>query len=242
MSNPYGSPYASAGSRTDANVSNTMAGWSLGLALVFCLWPLTSLISIGLAIAALVRSRDGVDHGKKLAIAALIVDGLVLLALAGVFATGLAIGIRDVVEGTDESRRDEAGEVVGSGEVDYLRLRTGDCVAQLQRVEELEPGETGTGVVTVVPCDEPHVAEVFDTYELDPEGYSDQQAIDAAAEQGCLPAYETYVGRDYRRSRLQLLYFNPSADQGLVKDSLVVCLVGTQSGEATTGPLKGSRR
>ena len=79
----------------------------------------------------------------------------------------------------------------------------------MQYVEELEAGEIPLGEVTAVPCDEPHRSEVIDIYDLDPDGYKNQRALDREALAGCLPAFKEYVGVPYRRSGLEITYYSP---------------------------------
>lgn len=72
-----------------------------------------------------------------------------------------------------------------------------------------EAGEEPLGRVRAVPCEEPHKSEVFYFYDLDPEGFETQRALDREAVQGCLPVFEKYIGVPYRRSTLETIFFSP---------------------------------
>jgi len=100
-----------------------MAGWALGLSLVFCV-PLLPLVGVILGIVVLARGSDGRDHGKGLAIAAVVVGSLAMLLQV----IGFAGGVIDAIgEGKDGTTRDESGDVVEGGEMLPAKLRVGDC-------------------------------------------------------------------------------------------------------------------
>jgi hypothetical protein len=111
----------------------------------------------------------------------------------------------------------------------------------MQHAQELEPGEIPLGEVTAVPCDEPHRAEVIDIYDLDPDGYKSQRALDREALTGCLPAFKEYVGVPYRRSALGITYYSPELAQGVFSGETVICVVNTMGGLTET-MLAGSNR
>lgn len=228
-------PYdAGAASVARADTSRRMATLSLVLSLLFFV-PFAPLVGLVLGIVVLVRARGSHDHGKGRAIAATVIGTLYLLSLVG----AVALGVVQAWNGP-AAERDDDGAVTESSEVDIANLEEGDCVLRMQHVEDLEPGEAATGLVAAVPCAEPHLAEVFLIYEIDPDGYPDQETLDRAALDGCLPAFADYVGRSFERSRLDLNYYNPSKE-GRFGDDRVICLV-TSSDGLTSEMLADSRR
>lgn len=217
-----------------ADTSRRMATLSLVLSLLFFV-PFAPVVGLVLGIVVLVRAHNGHDHGKGRAIAATVIGSLYVVSLGG----ALVLGVVKAWNGPT-AERDEDGAVTESTEVDVRNLEEGDCVLRMQYVEDLEPDEAATGLVTVVPCAEPHKSEVFEIYQIDPDDYPDQESLDRASLDGCLPAYADYVGRSFQGSTLDLDYFNP-AKGALIDDDQVVCLVTSPSGP-TTEMLAGSRR
>jgi hypothetical protein len=86
--------------------------------------------------------------------------------------------------------------------------------------------------MSVLDCDEPHLAEVIGTPELDggPSArWPGQAAVDRESEDLCLTLFEDYVGISYEDSRLDGSYINPSEALWLGGDRLVICIVETSS-------------
>lgn len=238
MTHPYGTPYGSpyAPVQNPYPASKTMAGWSLGLALALCFAPISNLISIGLAIAVLVSgARDGRDHGKGLAIAALIVDGIVLVGFLGLVAVGVAGGL------SQDAERDPAGRVTERQEVSAMKIRKGDCVDDPQllaaRDESVE-----ANTIEAVPCGQAHDLEAYHVFNLPTKEYpGDKRAFQLAA-QGCLAEFQAFVGRPYRASELDFWTYYPGRTSWqLFDDRAVVCVVGHPD-HKTRGSLEDSRR
>ncbi len=218
-----------------------MAVVALLLSLVFCL-PVLPLIAIVLAIIVLVRG--GANSGRGMAIAALVVAPLALIPSVLLLTTNIVDDVRAGFEEElrgPEGARDESGQITARSQVGVDYLVTGDCVLDIQYVEDLEPGEIPLGEVTAVPCDEPHRSEVIDVYDLDPDGFESQRALDRVAVTGCLPGFKEYVGVPYRRSKLEISYFSPDLASGVFSGDTVTCLASTR-GELTETTLAGSRR
>ncbi len=212
-----------------------MAGWSLGLSLAFCV-PLGIFVAVGLAITVLVRSRDGRDHGRGLAIAALIISS-VRFVIAVVIV--LAMGVDMWLNGWDETERDADGRVREAGLVSIDRLQVDDCILQMEVEEELTDDDTITGEAMLVPCEESHRAEVYAVNPFEPAGYVDQQSLDAAALTGCLDPFEEYVGQPYRTSRYELYFYSPAVEGWSELDDTVVCIAAHPAGQQA-GTIEGS--
>ena len=238
MTYPYGSSYGSpyAPEQNPYPASKTMAGWSLALALALCFAPLTNLISIGLAIAVLVSgARDGRDHGKGLAIAALIINGVVILGFVGLVAAGV------VSELTAAPERDADGQVTERQEVSSMKIREGDCVDDPQLLEAQDETVDAT-TIEVVPCGAAHDVEAFHAFDLTIEDYPGDERTFELAVEGCMKEFRPFIGRSYRSSELDFwTYYPQRRSWALFDDRLVVCMVGHPDHQ-TLGTLEGSNR
>jgi hypothetical protein len=160
------------------------------------------------------------------AIATLVVGVLAAVSLAG--CTGLA----DIL--APEPVRNDTGEVVQGGQSDAFSVGVGDCL-----------GDAAAGQVSdvqVVPCGEPHDAEVFADFQLDGAEYPGAEEVTRLADEGCLSAFEDYVGLPYQRSALEITYFAPTESSwNDLGDRLVSCLLHDPAGPVS-GSLKGAAR
>ena len=211
-----------------------MAGWALGLSLAFCI-PFAFLVGAGLAIAVLVKGRDGRDHGMGKAIAALVIAGLLVVA-------NVAYAVVVFFNGFDDTERDADGRVVEGGEVTLDRLQVGDCFSEpnLDSIPTDEAGEEASVTVDVVPCDEPHQAETYHQIQLDGGDYPGSDAIDARAAE-CVTAFRAYVGVPYRRSRLDFVYYFPTSASWRLGDREIVCSLVNRDLSDLTGSKRRSR-
>ena len=195
-----------------------MASWALGLSFVPCLISL--VVALVLALIVLFRRDDGVDHGERRAAAALCVLFVWTLITIGALAVTLA----------QRAPRDDTGEVTAGGSSPVLDLQVGDCV-------EEELGEGETYAVDVIPCAEPHAAEVYATFDLEGE-WTSRAEVDEATEAGCLQRFEPYVGERVRRSELAVYFYQPQDAASFRADPAVICLA--QSPSPATGSVRGS--
>ncbi len=137
----------------------------------------------------------------------------------------------------DDTTRDSAGAIVSGGEVGAFAIKVGDC---------LQGGVTGEiDSANGVPCTEPHQNEVYYSFTL-PEGdgsYPGAEAISTQADQGCLDAFQTFVGLDFDSSIFDISTLTPtqaSWESSSQKDREVLCLLGQAEGTLTTGSAKGT--
>lgn len=135
---------------------------------------------------------------------------------------------------SDESSRDESGEVTEGGDVGALALQVGDCVADstIGSVEE----------VPVVPCDEPHRSQVIHTFDLDDGDFPGDPAMQAEAETQCTgQAFEDYVGVGFQQSELTVSFITPSQQTwDELDDREVLCLAERVDGAQLTQSVEGS--
>jgi len=218
--------------RYDPARSRTMAGWALGLSLAFCI-PFAFLIAIGLAITVLVRSAGGgVDHGKGRAIAALVISGLIIIA-------NIIYAVVIVFSGVDNTERDSKGRVVEGGSVSIERLRVGDCFNE-PNFEDLLDGDAegqASAAVDVVPCREPHQAEVYDIITVSGDDFPGDAAIERRTAE-CLHSFKEYVGKSYGRSRLDAAIYYPTQSSWRFGDRTILCNLT----ERDLSDLEGSKR
>jgi hypothetical protein len=105
-------------------------------------------------------------------------------------------------------------------------------------------GETVRSV-TPVECDKPHDKEVFAVFDYPspPADYPGDDAIIAEAEERCIAAFGSYVGKDFEASTLEVLYLTPTQDTWRQGDKEITCtLLGPNEGEKLTGSMRGSGR
>jgi hypothetical protein len=214
-----------------------MAGWALGLSFVWCLHPFTLLPSVGLAIAALARSGDDQDHGRKRAIAALIIDGLWVVVFIVLVVTGV------VGEFTKDAERDDEGRVTEPSDISAQKLRVGDCANDPNFVD-LDRGETvDVYEIEAVPCKVPHDFEAYYAFDLPDGDYPGEQAILREADDKCFREVRGFLGGlKGVAGSLGITYYSPAQlSWKLHDDREVVCVIG-DSARKTTGTLRGTGR
>jgi hypothetical protein len=95
----------------------------------------------------------------------------------------------------------------------------------------------------VVGCDEPHDNEVYHLFEAEggPE-YPGNDRVGQLTRDGCLAAFEPYVGRAYTESALEILPIPPSQASWEGGDREVLCAVYDARREELRGSVRGSGR
>jgi hypothetical protein len=151
-----------------------MAIGALVLAILGCI-GITWIVSVVLAIIVLVKGKDGRNHGKGLAIAALIIDALYFLGL-------IVFVVLAVVVGLNSTTVDD--------------LKTGDCISAKGLASS---GDTIDSLDTVS-CTSSHDGEVLATKTLtqdDADGYDSSAAnslcFDAITAAGSSETLSTFV-------------------------------------------------
>ncbi len=133
--------------------------------------------------------------------------------------------------GDDETLRDENGNVVEGGEIGVFSLNVSDCFA------DLPVGEVST--INAVPCGEDHLYEIYHLFDVDMPDF-DSAAIDTAAADGCLAAFQGYMGVPANTSYYTFDGLQPSAGSWAQGDREVVCLATPKNGSTTAGTAKGA--
>ncbi len=224
--------------------SPAMAIIAFVLALIAC-FVISWFVSIGLAIAALVRSRKRPNSGRGWAIAALAIDALWFVGTVAFFAgPGGDAFIDGFKEGLNpDAPRDSSGQITERAEISANKLRVGDCLDDPVLIG-LEVGEESeqTTVLDAVPCGEEHQLEVFGIIDLAGEDYPGVDEVTASIEQSCKTDFKDYVGVGINKSKLSFYYYYPSsASWNFNDDHRGTCMVA-EADSSTIGSLKGIQR
>lgn len=161
--------------------------------------------------------------------------------LARLLAVGAAIAVAVPLAGCSmlgnfisapQPERDETTqEIVEEGQADVFALRVGDCMNTVDAELVSE--------VPVVPCAEPHDDEVYFDFTLDDGDYPGDDAILEAADSGCLPEFDRFVGLAYDASTLDYYAYRPSEESWAGGDRIISCVIWDPAGQVT-GSLQGA--
>jgi hypothetical protein len=146
---------------------------------------------------------------------------------------GVVVAVAAVGYAT-QVNRDDTGAITGAGTLHISDVRVGDCF-DLDDATAAEVDE-----IRAVPCDEPHQFEAFFAANMPSGPYPSRAAIDAELEAQCLPAFQSYVGRDYETSELYITSFEPTESGWRDGDRSYLCVASTFDAEEE--PLTGSIR
>ncbi len=138
----------------------------------------------------------------------------------------------------NQANRDATGEVISAGDESVLDLQQGDCVLDLGL--DSADGDVTDASVRVVPCEEPHVYQVF---AVDPRAFSDfdNPAISAFQEQGdeyCFSAFSIFTGQNLEFSELTYTYLYPTEESWRQGDRELTCVLHYEN----YAPWQGSAR
>ena len=124
-----------------------------------------------------------------------------------------------------------AGEEVGLGSV-----RPGDCFD--------EPDGAGDSVSTVdvMPCRQPHDAEVYAIVPVASERLPADAALQELGDRACAARFRPYVGVPLRDSALDFTFFTPTQESWAAGDRTIICVLGDPEGDPVEGSMRGARR
>jgi hypothetical protein len=204
----YGQPAMSAGgypgAPVEAEPSKAMAITALVLSLLCC-FP----IGLILAIVVLVRSRDGRNHGKGLAIGAVVVSVVSVVALAG--------------------------GIYGLTQIDWddllpvEQLETGECLNASNLTDD---SEDFVEDIEEVSCDGPHDAEVLVTKELTQD---DAESYEPASSTLCTDLITD--GGQADKIGAEMGYFGLTTDAAPNAGDKLVCIAYNLDGSKLDAPL-----
>lgn len=105
---------------------------------------------------------------------------------------------------------------LGGGNV--FSLSAGDCFNDPDTFGEVSD-------VELVDCGDPHDNEVYALFDIAADDYPGDAAVQDEAAEGCLAAFEGYVGRDYQSSSLDISALTPTSESWDQGDKEVVCFL-----------------
>ncbi len=112
-------------------------------------------------------------------------------------------------------------------------LEVGDCFDDPDSFDEVAN-------VDLVDCADPHDNEVYHLFDLADGAFPGLSTVETNAAEGCLEAFEPFVGRDYATSQLDIRYLYPTSETWDNGDREVVCAVFDLTGAQMTGSQRGS--
>lgn len=149
---------------------------------------------------------------------------------AGIYAV-LILGFLGYKAMTDADR-DVSGAIVDAGSVDVFQIQVGDCFDDVD-AEEISslPG---------VPCAEPHDNEAYASFNVSLASYPEGDGMYEVAFESCVDQFESFVGRDYQSSSLDIYALYPTAEGWSQNDREVVCAVFDMEENKLVGSMKDS--
>jgi len=115
-------------------------------------------------------------------------------------------------------------------------LAVGQCFNDPSQTDEVSS-------VPIVDCGEPHDNEVFHLFDIVSEDWPGDSEVGNAAANGCLAAFDSYVGLDYANSIYDIDGYTPTQDGwDRLDDREVVCFLIPFEGGQTAGTALNSQR
>jgi hypothetical protein len=197
-----------------------VAALVLGIIPVFA-----GLLGIGLGIGALARIKRSGRGGRGLAIAGIVLGAFWLVVIAGAAVFAFTVGVNEV-------HRDASGALTGRGPVSLKDVRVGDCAATL-------PTGSHIGTIDVVPCTDPHLGEVYVTYDFDAGPFPGDTEIKRFTAGRCQAALPQYVGATPGETGYRIVTVKPTARSWARGTRHVICLLTAPSHAVLLDSAKG---
>lgn len=129
------------------------------------------------------------------------------------------------------ARRDSSGDIVSEGQIDSFSIQQGDCFNNT--------GATELTSLPAVPCADPHDNEVYAVFDIEMPTYESEDATFALAVEACLGRFDSFVGKAYEESQLDVLTLYPTVESWGDGDREIVCAVYDVNGEKLVGSAAG---
>jgi putative regulator of septum formation len=176
------------------------------------------LFSIIFGIVSLGRIRRGERRGRGL-----VLVGWGLCVAWIIAALGLAW-----LQVSAQPQRAPSGSITAPGKVSPLDIHIGDCL----RLPADGVADAVIVSVEVMPCAQPHNAQVFEIITLDADAYPGTDEITRMALDACEPKAYEYLG-DNEVTDLRLYTFVPPKDGWQKGDRSASCLLFDDTGDFT---------
>jgi Septum formation len=160
-------------------------------------------------------------------VAAAVLVGVLSGCSAAPFADGLerlSDNARELLgapaaESPDAPSTAEPGEDAAPADDGRLRvsvpgLRVGDCIGEF---------DYETGLVELLPCDSPHIEEVYHEYRILESEFPGDDRVLRIAEDECRSAFEPYLGEPWEESDYAYTYWAPVEDTWIWGDRVILC-------------------
>ncbi|SDK81889.1 Septum formation [Nocardioides sp. YR527] len=182
----------------------------------FIFFPLAPIVGIGLAIAVLVRSRRGRNHGTKKAITGIAIGTSGLALVVGLvtsawwFTTGANI------------ERDSIGAVTSNGTGLVADLQVGDCY------NDPKPGSVKhtIGIVDVVPCAQEHRWEIYQLAPIPGTSWPGYGEVEDRTYESCRAAFIRLTADSNDGLSLSTYSFAPTEYEWNAGDHYATCIAG----------------
>lgn len=129
--------------------------------------------------------------------------------------------------------RDSSGAIVEGGSIGAFNVQVGDCFNDVSFDDEVSS-------VPGVPCAEPHDNETYAVFDVSVTSYPEGDGMSELAFESCMKRFESYVGKDYESSSLDITTMFPSPQSWRENDREVICAVYDMNAVKLTGTAKGS--
>ena len=131
------------------------------------------------------------------------------------------------------ARRGDTGEITGAGDMSVFDLAVGDCFDVPDATDQVD-------AVRGIPCDQAHTYEVFWTGEYPSDVQPAEDEYLDWLQDGCLPAFEGYVGLAYADSIYYMGSLSPTPDSWANGDRAFACYLSNAEETSMTGSAEGA--
>lgn len=129
------------------------------------------------------------------------------------------------------AKRGDNGEIVSEGQINSFALKPGDCFD--------DTDSTNITSLPAVPCAEPHDNEVYAVFDVSLPTYESEEATFGLAVEACVDRFDSFVGKSYEESKLDILTLYPTLGSWQEGDREIVCAVYDIDGEKLVGSAEG---
>lgn len=222
---PYGLPVAPVPASPGTN------GFAIAaLILAICgAFPVALILAVVFAIVALSQARKRGQGGRGMAIASMVVAGFWAVILVGLIAL-VPVLSSDASRNTPDPRQTMPVPISGPEFVPLDALRPGDCVSSVTE---------GVSVswLAVLPCSQPHKAEVIARFNLPAGDYPGADAVDQLASDGCADRLDAYAPGSIDNPDVGVFYYPPDEETWRSSGGRsVICLAVTTTN--STRPIR----